>query len=212
MPPPQCPECGRFLATAFIEQIRTEPAPCPGCDTQLSHAAQDAGATPVEPRPVPPPAATLPEQGAVGAADALDDQDETGDEAAGDDADAGDDLDVTLGDTTTPASTTPPVGEGSDAPSGAPLTPAAAAVSTDVEPEPTTAVRPPDRRPDRDPLEGWDAAGTLPAPPAEPDPVVLAIGAGAGLVLGLLLGGRRHRGLGALLGALLGAVAARLRG
>jgi len=79
----------------------------------------------------------------------------------------------------------------------------------DVAPEPMTSVRPPDR----DPLDGWDQGGNATAPtPDEFDPAVVAAGAGAGLLLGLLLAGRDHRGLGALLGAVLGAVIARLRG
>lgn len=166
MPPPQCPECGRFLATAFVEQITSEPAPCPGCGTELSLAPQDP--------------------------------DDEGDDAQ---------LDVEDDATTEPAATEAPDGEDVPADDGPPLTPAAAGVAADVEPEPTTSVRPPDR----DPLEGWDQSGTLPAPTDELDPVELAVGAGAGLLLGLLLGGRDHRGLGALLGALLGAVVTRLR-
>lgn len=222
MPPPQCPECGRFLATAFVEQITTEPAPCPGCGTELSLAPDDGAdgaAKPDEAPPVPPPAATLPADEAAGVEEALDEDDAADDDsdadAATDDVDATDD--VELGDTTEPASTEVPDGEETAADTQpdvdvAPLTPAAAAVLDDVEPEPETSVRPPDRAPDRDPLEGWDQSGTFPAPPAEPDPTVLAAGAGLGLLLGLLLGGREHRGLGALLGAVLGAVLTRLRG
>ena len=43
MPPPQCPECGRFLATVFVEEIRTEPAPCPGCGAELFLDAEEGG-------------------------------------------------------------------------------------------------------------------------------------------------------------------------
>ncbi len=217
MPPPQCPECGRFLATAFVEQITTEPAPCPGCGTELSLAPEEPSDEAVAPEtspPVPPPAATLPPDGDAGAVDVLDEgpSDEAPDADDAEDADDGtdDDLDVELGDTSGPATEAP---DGDEvAADGPPLTPAAAAVAADVEPEPTTSVRPPDRAPDRDPLEGWDQSGSLPAPADELDPVELAVGAGVGLLLGMLLGGRRHRGLGALLGALLGAVASRLRG
>ncbi len=218
MPPPQCPECGRFLATAFVEQITSEPAPCPGCGTELSLAPEDPdddAVTPEEPPPVPPPAAALPADEPAGAADALaeeadapeadDEADDDGDAEADDDGDA--DPDVELGATTEPAATEVPDGEEVAEADGPPLTPAAAAVVDDVEPEPSTSVRPPDR----DPLEGWDQSGTLPAPADELDPVELAVGAGVGLLLGLVLGGREHRGLGALLGALLGAVVTRLR-
>lgn len=231
MPPPQCPECGRFLATAFVEQITNEPAPCPGCGTELSLATDepDDAAAPQDAPPVPPPAATLPAEDAAGADDALDDDaaDESGDDGDASDGDASDDdadedpdddvgdasvdLDVDLGETTEPASTEVPDGDEDDQEAAPPLTPAAAAVE-DVEPEPETSVRPPDRTPDRDPLEGWDRSGSLPTPADDPDPAVLAAGAGAGLVVGLVLGGRDHRGLGALLGAVLGAVLARLRG
>lgn len=183
MPPPQCPECGRFLATAFVETIRTEPAPCPRCGTELSLAEEDEepgdGATPEEAPPVPPPAATLPAEEAAGAGDAVD-------EVAADDE---------------------------SAPAAAAQPPATGSVLDDVEPEPESSVRPPDLAPERDPLAGWDESGTLSARDHdEPDPAVLAAGAGLGLLVGLLLGGRDHRGLGALLGAALGAVVARLRG
>lgn len=194
MPPPQCPECGRFLATAFVEKIKAEPAPCPGCGTELSLAEDEAAeadvATPEESPPVPPPAATLPEEGAAGAGDALDDDDATG-----------------------PAATEAPDGEEDADTGGAPaVPPPAATLPDDVEPEPETSVRPPDLEAERDPLAGWDESPTITAPDQDVDPAVLAAGAGVGLLLGLLLGGRDHRGLGALLGAVLGAVVARLRG
>lgn len=38
MPPAQCPECGRFLARAFVQNLVTEPADCPKCGTRLSPA------------------------------------------------------------------------------------------------------------------------------------------------------------------------------
>jgi hypothetical protein len=142
----------------FLEQITTDPAPCPGCGAELSAGPDDG--EPVVSNEPPPPA---PPQTATAAA-------------------------------------------------GTPAEPSAPTLPDDVAPEPETSVRPPDLRPERDPLEGWDESGTLPAPPAQPDPVVLAASVGTGLLLGLLLGGRDHRGLGAFLGVLLGAVVARLRG
>lgn len=38
MPPVQCPECGRFLANAFVMGLLTEPNDCPKCGTRLSAA------------------------------------------------------------------------------------------------------------------------------------------------------------------------------
>ena len=38
MPPAQCPECGRFLAKAFVQNLATEPADCPKCGIRLSPA------------------------------------------------------------------------------------------------------------------------------------------------------------------------------
>lgn len=38
MPPAQCPECGRFLAKAFVQNLATEPAACPKCGFRLSPA------------------------------------------------------------------------------------------------------------------------------------------------------------------------------
>ncbi len=38
MPPAQCPECGRFLAKAFVQNLATEPADCPKCGLRLSSA------------------------------------------------------------------------------------------------------------------------------------------------------------------------------
>lgn len=148
MPPPQCPECGRFLATAFVESIRRTPAPCPRCGTELS----------------------------------LDDEVVEGDEAA----------------------------EAVEEPAAAPPAddPGSAA-------EPEDSVRPPDRDEGTDPLAGWDQGGTSVAASVgtdDGDPAVLVAGAAVGGLLGLLLGGRGHRGLGTVLGAVLGALVARLRG
>lgn len=38
MPPAQCPQCGRFLARAFVQNLVTEPAACPKCGHMLSPA------------------------------------------------------------------------------------------------------------------------------------------------------------------------------
>ncbi len=35
MPPPQCPECGRFLSKDFVRGLLAEPAACPRCGTTL---------------------------------------------------------------------------------------------------------------------------------------------------------------------------------
>lgn len=200
MPPPQCPECGRFLATAFVEQITHEPAPCPRCGTELSledEATVGGVASPEEAPPVPPPSATLPTE-----------------EQEDDAADAGESeatAEIPVEDTTERAATELPAGEDAPTDAGLDVPPPAATLPQDVEPEPMTSVRPPDR----DPLEGWDETTTVSpgaAAGGAADPAVLAAGAGIGLLVGLLLGGREHRGLGALLGAALGALLARLRG
>lgn len=36
--PAQCPECGRFLAKAFVAGLGTEPTPCPRCESPLTAA------------------------------------------------------------------------------------------------------------------------------------------------------------------------------
>lgn len=36
MPPPQCPECGRFLSKAFMVGLADGPADCPRCETALT--------------------------------------------------------------------------------------------------------------------------------------------------------------------------------
>lgn len=36
MPPKQCPECGRFLASAFVAALAEDPATCPKCDVELT--------------------------------------------------------------------------------------------------------------------------------------------------------------------------------
>lgn len=42
MPPVQCPECGRFLKKSFVASLADEPAPCPGCETELRPELFDA--------------------------------------------------------------------------------------------------------------------------------------------------------------------------
>jgi len=36
VPPKQCPECGRFLAAAFVAALVEQPTPCPKCATPLA--------------------------------------------------------------------------------------------------------------------------------------------------------------------------------
>jgi hypothetical protein len=36
VPPTQCPECGRFLANAFVTGLADAPAPCPRCGAELT--------------------------------------------------------------------------------------------------------------------------------------------------------------------------------
>ena len=65
MPPQQCPECGRFLKNALIENLAQEPAPCPGCDVELT-SAMFAGSAP-DPSgaadPAAPTASRVPHEG-----------------------------------------------------------------------------------------------------------------------------------------------------
>jgi hypothetical protein len=35
VPPPQCPECGRFLRHTTVASLTAEPTPCPRCETGL---------------------------------------------------------------------------------------------------------------------------------------------------------------------------------
>lgn len=44
VPPTQCPECGRFLAGAFVSALADAPAPCPRCGAELTAAR--VGASP----------------------------------------------------------------------------------------------------------------------------------------------------------------------
>lgn len=54
MPPQQCPECGRFLKNAFVVDLASQPAACPGCDVELTATMfEDADGPP------PPPAEAL---------------------------------------------------------------------------------------------------------------------------------------------------------
>jgi hypothetical protein len=36
VPPAKCPECGRFLAKAFVADLTSSPQPCPKCETTLT--------------------------------------------------------------------------------------------------------------------------------------------------------------------------------
>jgi hypothetical protein len=48
VPPPQCPECGRFLSNGFVRGLLSAPASCPRCDALLTagrFAGSDALAT-----------------------------------------------------------------------------------------------------------------------------------------------------------------------
>lgn len=59
MPPAQCPECGRFLARAFVQNLATEPADCPKCGSRLSpaHFPDELGQAAAPSGPVEEPAA-----------------------------------------------------------------------------------------------------------------------------------------------------------
>lgn len=59
MPPAQCPECGRFLARAFVQSLATEPADCPKCGARLSSAQfpEELGQAASPDAPVEEPAA-----------------------------------------------------------------------------------------------------------------------------------------------------------
>jgi hypothetical protein len=35
VPPPQCPECGRFLKQSYVDQLSADPTSCPRCGTGL---------------------------------------------------------------------------------------------------------------------------------------------------------------------------------
>jgi hypothetical protein len=35
VPPPKCPECGRFLKLALVASLTSDPVPCPRCETGL---------------------------------------------------------------------------------------------------------------------------------------------------------------------------------
>lgn len=59
MPPAQCPECGRFLAKGFVQNLVTEPAECPKCGLRLSaaHFPDELGQAAAPDGPVEEPAA-----------------------------------------------------------------------------------------------------------------------------------------------------------
>ncbi len=74
MPPAQCPECGRFLAKAFVLSLATEPTDCPKCGLRLSatHFPEALGQAAVPDAPVEEPAgaaalrdASTPDPGSV---------------------------------------------------------------------------------------------------------------------------------------------------
>lgn len=88
MPPPQCPECGRFLSKAFMVGLADGPAGCPRCDTSLDADRFDpadlpasvatteaaptdeaAGEAPVSEPPSADPAATEPQSADPAATD-----------------------------------------------------------------------------------------------------------------------------------------------
>ncbi len=46
MPPPQCPECGRFLSRAFMVGLAEGPATCPRCEHELTADRFDPGDLP----------------------------------------------------------------------------------------------------------------------------------------------------------------------
>ncbi len=62
MPPPQCPECARFLSNAFVVGLGDEPAPCPRCGTVLTVDADGAPvpASEAAPAETAPAGATAP--------------------------------------------------------------------------------------------------------------------------------------------------------
>jgi ribosomal protein S27AE len=173
VPPPQCPECGRFLATAFVNQIKASASPCPRCGTSLF---LDDGTEPTTHEGLPAGGATVSAEVAVV-----------------------DGLVVTI-EPDEAADPTPPTVDTSTA--------------TLVDASADSSVRPADLAQDGtsiDPLAGWDV-GPEPAITASSTAVPeLVIAAGAGVVIGFVLGGRDRRPLGALLGAVLGALLARLR-
>lgn len=63
MPPPQCPECGRFLSKAFMVGLADGPADCPRCETALTPDRFDPADLPasVSATDVEPPSEALAE-------------------------------------------------------------------------------------------------------------------------------------------------------
>ncbi len=66
MPPEQCPECGRFLAKAFVAGLASGPAPCPKCATELTGAQFGLGDAAPPPAPPAATAAATPAAGSAG--------------------------------------------------------------------------------------------------------------------------------------------------
>jgi hypothetical protein len=61
VPPPKCPECGRFLKRTLVESLTADPTPCPRCETGLvaSMFPDDRSVRPPDLGPTgTPPAAT----------------------------------------------------------------------------------------------------------------------------------------------------------
>lgn len=59
MPPPQCPECGRFLSNDFVQGLLAEDEPCPRCGSMLQ-AAQFRDSPAVQQAPEPLAASVRP--------------------------------------------------------------------------------------------------------------------------------------------------------
>jgi hypothetical protein len=62
VPPPKCPECGRFLKRSLVESLTAAPTPCPRCETGLvaSMFPEERSVRPPDLGPRTPPAATSP--------------------------------------------------------------------------------------------------------------------------------------------------------
>ncbi len=64
MPPRKCPECGRFLKNALVDDLVRAPVPCPKCGVELTAemfglAAEPAAAAPAVPSPATAAAASI---------------------------------------------------------------------------------------------------------------------------------------------------------
>lgn len=53
--PPRCPECGRFLSTDFVDDLRAAPAACPRCEVELTADRFSGGEAASEPGAVGEP-------------------------------------------------------------------------------------------------------------------------------------------------------------